>query len=239
MKLLTRLFILFVLVAAFTGAVVLRGVWGRLRAVKTVYVTIPEGATVNDINKKLTASGVLSSGEILPVSKEGYLFPDTYQFYVPSSPQVVEEKFMSNFDNKVTPLIPPKDDLKRIIIIASLIQDEAKTPGDMKLVSGVIWKRLTAGMPLQIDATVCYVKQKLPCLPITKADLEINSPYNTYLNKGLPPGPIGNPGLDAINAAVNPEKSSYWYYISIPGSGKLVFAETLDEQDRNIVKYLK
>lgn len=232
------LFIFIVFAVALSGAASYK-IWGRKVTVQTVTVTIQEGSNVNDINQKLAASGVLSADLPLPESDEGYLFPDTYQFYISSSPRVVEAKMIADFNRKVLPIVPQNSDLKKIIIIASLIQGEAKTYNDMRLVSGIIYKRLNVGMPLQIDATICYAKQKTPCLPITQADLKINSPYNTYLNKGLPPGPIDNPGLNAILAAVNPEHSPYWYYLSVPGSGELVFASTLDEQDKNIVKYLK
>ena len=221
--------------------IVLYKVWERSRIVpvETATVVIPEGETVADINQRLQASGVLSQGESLPESLEGYLFPDTYQFYVSSSLPVVEEKFSKNFDAKVLPVVPQSDNLKNILIVASLVQDEANTVPDMKIVSGIIWKRLQAGMPLQIDSTICYIKTTVPCLPITKADLAINSPYNTYLHRGLPPGPIDNPGLNAIGAAIYPQATPYWYYLSIPGGGKMIFAKTLDEQEQNIVKYLK
>ena len=220
---------------------VLYKVWERSRIVpvKTATVVIPEGETVADINQRLQASNVLSPGEALPESLEGYLFPDTYQFYVSSSLPVVEKKFAKNFDAKVLPIIPHADNLKNILVVASLVQVEAKTPSDMRIVSGIIWKRLQAGMPLQLDSTICYIKATTPCLPITKADLAINSPYNTYLHRGLPPGPIDNPGLNAIEAALYPQATPYWYYLSVSGSGKMVFAKTLDEQEQNIVKYLK
>lgn len=227
-----------VIVIAVSGAVFYK-VWEKHGIVPVITVTIPEGSTVSDVNRKLADSGVFSADFSLPESEEGYLFPDTYQFYVPSSLQAVEEKMVADFNKRVLPIVPPRVDLKRIIIVASLIQAEAKNYNDMRLVSDVIYKRLSVGMPLQIDATICYAKQKGPCLPITQADLKIDSPYNTYLNKGLPPAPIDNPGLNAIMAAMSPEKSSYWYYLSIPGSGELVFASTLDEQNKNIVKYLK
>ncbi|MCL5007038.1 MAG: endolytic transglycosylase MltG [Patescibacteria group bacterium] len=233
-------------VVAITVTAILSGlafykVWerGRNAVPAEITVTIPEGDTVSQINQRLLAAGVLNSGNLLPQSAEGYLFPDTYQFYAPSSLMMVENKFESDFNGRVLPLLSPGVDLKKTITIASLIQDEAKNQADMNLVSGIIWKRLQAGMPLQIDSTICYIKKTTPCLPITKADLNIDSPYNTYLNKGLPPGPIDNPGLEAVAAALHPKTSAYWYYLSVPGSGNLVFAATLDEQDRNIVKYLK
>ena len=108
---------------------------------------------------------------------------------------------------------------------------------DRKIVAGIIEKRLEAGIPLQIDASICYLKGD-PCLPITDRDKKIDSLYNTYLHRGLTPGPIGNPGLDAIEASISPEKSPFLYYISDPETGRTIFASSLDEHNSNVVKYL-
>ncbi len=98
-------------------------------------------------------------------------------------------------------------------------------------------KRLRDNVPLQMDASICYVKGD-PCLPITAEDKLLSSPYNTYRVTGLPPGPIANPGQDAIAAVISPASTPYWFYISDPLTKKTVFAETLDEHRANIVKYL-
>ncbi|HUY69724.1 MAG TPA: endolytic transglycosylase MltG [Candidatus Tyrphobacter sp.] len=203
---------------------------------KVVTVVIPEGSTVAEVNGRLEQSGVLSGTAVLPQSEEGYLFPDTYQFYAPSTIAAVEKKFEANFKNKTAAVIPKNEDIKKTLIIASLIEKEAATGKDQGLVSGIIEKRLQAGIPLQIDSTICYIKPA-PCLPIRSADLRIDSPYNTYEHKGLPLGPIDNPGLASIEAALNPQSSPYWYYLS-NRAGKVVYARTLDEQERNVVKYL-
>ena len=204
-----------------------------------VTITIAEGLTVPEINEILVEKGVLV-GELLPQELEGYLFPDTYEFFLGSSLDVVKEKFSLNFNSKIRELgleALSEDELKEIIIIASMIEAEVPHSDERRIVSGIIKKRLSAGIPLQLDASLCYVKGD-PCLPITDDDKKIDSLYNTYLHRGLTPGPIGNPGLDAIEASINPEESPYLYYISDPETGRTIFASSLDEHNSNVVKYL-
>lgn len=204
-----------------------------------VIITIPEGVTVSDINGILQENRILGSST-LPLELEGYLFPDTYEFFLDSSPEVVKKKFEENLDSKILELFPggiSKEELREVLTIASLIEREVPPSDDRRIVSGIIRARLDAGIPLQIDASLCYIKEK-PCLPITEGDKKNDSLYNTYLHRGLPPGPIGNPGLDAIVASVNPQGSPYLYYISDPETGRTVFATSLDEHNSNVVKYL-
>lgn len=205
-------------------------------------VTIPEGWLVEDINTLLQEEGVLV-GESLSQDLEGYLFPDTYEFFLDSSLEVVQNRFEENFDNKLASLnlSLSEEELEDIVIMASLIEKEVIDPKEMKLASGVLWKRIGADIGLQVDATICYIKAQQGednCLPITKSDKQIDSLYNTYLYRGLPPGPIGSPGIDAIKAAASPAESPYWYYISEQETGRTIFAKTLDEHNSNIVKYL-
>ncbi len=201
-------------------------------------MTITEGSTVADINGKLKAAGIFSNYE-LPSDLEGYLFPDTYEFFVPSAPEVVFQKFISTFNLKAAPLFSNSRNFKDVLTVASLIEREVPSDGnDRAKVSGIIWKRLDNHMPLQIDATLCYVKAD-PCLPLTRKDLEMDSPYNTYRYAGLPPTPIGNPGSDAIYAATHPVPSAYWFFLSDPKTQKTIFSRTLDEHTKNIVKYLQ
>jgi len=202
-------------------------------------VTIPEGSTISDVNRILNDSGVLTD-ETLAEELEGFLFPDTYEFFLDSSVEVVQNKFRENFESKVLPLFPTgvsDEELKEAIIIASLIEAEVPFEEDRRTVSGIIQTRLTAGIPLQIDASICYIKEN-SCLPITDSDKKIDSLYNTYLYRGLPPGPIGNPGLDAVDASIDPRQTPYLYYISDPETGRAVFATSLDEHNSNVVKYL-
>ncbi len=204
-------------------------------------VTIPEGATVREINEELARKGVLV-GASLPASAEGYLFPDTYEFFVPSKLEVVQKKFQDNFERKVGSALSPntsEDDLRRLLTLASLVEKEVPDSYDRKVVTGVLIKRLENNLPLQVDASICYIKNNPQCLPIKSEDKKLQSPYNTYLYRGLPPQPINNPGLDAITAALHPESSPYWFYLSEPKNDKTIFAKTLDEHQKNIIKYLK
>ena len=204
-------------------------------------VTIPEGWQVKEINQFLQKEGILV-GEALSPDLEGYLFPDTYEFFLDSTVEVVKGKFVENLAQQLGDLglSIEDDDLSRILTLASLVQEEVKDPQEMRIVAGIFEERLDAGIPLQIDATLCYIKESRgrECLPIEKADKELDSPYNTYLYQGLPPAPISNPGLDAIKAVLSPANSPYLYYISDPETGRTIFSKTLDEHNQNVIKYL-
>ncbi len=202
-------------------------------------ITIPEGWTVSNINRYLQERGVLVDKE-LSSSLEGYLFPDTYEFFLGSTVAVVQQKFQDNFraQLKTMGIDVSEDHLREILIIASLVEKEVQNVQEKRIVSGILWKRFKGEIPLQVDATICYIKQAESCLPITASDKKIDSEYNTYLYKGLPPGPICNPGADSILAAARPAGSPYWYYLSSDAGGETVFAKTLDEHRQNIIKYL-
>jgi UPF0755 protein len=182
------------------------------------------------------------------LSLEGYLFPDTYYIKPQEARDKREEiedivrKMLKNFDRKLNQDL--REEIKRqgrtifeIVNMASMLEKEVKSFEDKKLVSGILWKRLEKGIPLQVDATITYITGK-KTIKIPKEDLEIDSPYNTYKYKGLPLGPICNPGLESILAAIYPEESEYWYYLSIP-SGKTIFSKTLKEHNLAKAKYLK
>jgi len=176
------------------------------------------------------------------VGLEGYLFPDTYQLDYGSEIQQLVELMLRNFDKKLTPEI--REETKRqgrtifeIITMASLIEKEVKTPQDRRIVSGILWKRLEAGIPLQVDATISYITGK-KATKISKDETQIDSPYNTYKYTGLPLGPIANPGLDSILAALYPEKSNFWYYLSTP-EGETIFSKTLEQHNAAKTKYLR
>ncbi len=218
-------------------------------------VVIPEGATIYAVDDILADAGVIEPGELINFPKtlsganplvEGRLFPDKYRFFLKTPVEDVVSKMIQNFESKVDPLLAGLSPAKelQILILASLIEKEVPQETDRRIVAGILEKRLEAGMPLQVDATICYIKQVLaaavvPCYPLSKSDFKINSPYNTYLYKGLPPGPIGNPGTEAIQAVRQAGSSPYWFYLSDPKTGKTIFAKTLDEQNNNRAKYLR
>jgi UPF0755 protein len=170
---------------------------------------------------------------------EGYLFPDTYEVAPDTSVQDIIKKILLNFDSKLSSdlrgeIVHQKKSIFDIVTMASLIEREVKTSEEKKIVSGILWKRINIGMPLQVDATVVYITDRQPTLD----DLQIDSPYNTYKYYGLPKGPISNPGLDSIIAAIYPTKTDYLYYLSTP-EGKTIFSKTFAEHAVAIKKYLK
>ncbi|MFA7301346.1 MAG: endolytic transglycosylase MltG [Candidatus Shapirobacteria bacterium] len=174
---------------------------------------------------------------------EGYLFPDSY--LIPNYYDVTKTVSLirQNFDDKTSILNIDKNNLSQIVTIASLLEREAKTKVDKQMVAGIINNRLKMGMALQIDATVQYLRdtKNHPVkywLQLSKNDLKIVSPFNTYLNPGLPPSPICNPGIDSLFAAQNPTASDYIYYIH-GTDGTMHFAKTLAEHNKNIAKYLR
>ncbi len=173
--------------------------------------------------------------------EEGYLFPNTYFFSASAGADDVIKMMGDEFQRKIDPWKPllaeTKHSLREIIIMASIIEKEAKTEEDQALVSGVLRKRIERGIPLQVDAPFYYLLGKTSS-ELTQSDLAIKSAYNTYKNKGLPAGPIGNPGISAIRAAIHPKKSPYLYYLSDKNS-IIHYAETFEEHKTNKEKYLK
>jgi UPF0755 protein len=219
-------------------------------------ITIPEGYMIDQIAKRLTEFGF--DGERFRLlaytrksyfeadfpflaqnpnpSLEGYLFPKTYKVKKGTTPENFIRLLLKQFQKETefisaSTLAAKQLNLHQVITIASLVEKEAKLPEERPLIAAVIFNRLRKGMPLQVDATVQYAlpewKDRL-----TYEDLKVKSLYNTYLNKGLPPGPICNPGLDSIKATLNPAKVNYLYYVVIDESGRHAFSNTLAEHNR-------
>jgi len=173
---------------------------------------------------------------------EGYLFPDTYEFSPEDGLEDIVRMMLANLDSKLTSklkadILSQGKTIFEIITTASLLEKEVKTIEDKKMVSGIIKNRLEADMPLQIDATITYVTGR-NSTKILKEELELDSLYNTYKYKGLPLGPICNPGMDSIEAAVYPTENDYLFYLSTP-EGETIFSKTLKEHNEAINKYLK
>ena len=211
-----------------------------------ILVTIPEGFNVWEIDKRFVASGLIKIGQISRAyqHKEGHLFPDTYRFKKETFPEDIINKMEQNYFLKSQ----TKSDIT--LIIASLLEMEAKTKDDMELISGIIAKRLERGIQLQIDASVgygwCLKKTAQPTFKgqcdVTQApiatEIKIDGPYNTYARNGLPQGAISNPGLTALEAAANPRPSDYLYYLSTRDGSQIIYAKTSAEQAANRLKYL-
>jgi UPF0755 protein len=215
-------------------------------------VTLPEGSTLRDIaaivsrdhlakSKKIIAAagsaGMAKSLHIEADTLEGYLFPDTYRFKKPVSAAAILGRMVSRFRAKLPAGWQNRAKelgmtLNQIVTMASLIEKEAKVDSERPIIAGVFYNRLKNNMPLQSDPTAVY---DLPGFsgPVTPADLKRQSPYNTYLNKGLPPGPICNPGEKSILAALYPAKVPYFYFVSNNGLTHQ-FSVTLKEQQKAI-----
>jgi UPF0755 protein len=173
---------------------------------------------------------------------EGYLFPDTYRVFADADCQDLVIKMLDNFQAKVSvefgEIKAQKKTLFEILTMASVLEKEVRSEADMKIVSGVFWNRIKNGQRLESCATLAYILgENKP--QYTLADTQIDSPYNTYRNDGLPPTPINNPGLKSIRAAIYPEKSDYNYFLSRPDTGETVFSRTFEEHKMNKAKYLK
>lgn len=227
-----------------------------------IWVTIPEGLRKEEIAERVIKSLGKNSqdSEIfrnefinLTKDKEGFLFPDTYLFPQMATASIVVNKLTQTFEKKVdTKLLSEikksSYSLEEVITVASLVERETRSDSERLLVAGIIYKRLQANWPLQVDASVQYAVSNTKCTRniedcdwwpgLTKDDIQINSAFNTYKNTGLPPQPISNPGINSINAAVYPETSSYWFYLH-DSKGVIHYAKTIEEHNYNIATYLR
>lgn len=218
---------------------VTRGEFG----IDPVRITVLEGLNSREIatilDKKLP---VFDKDKFLQLAdpKEGFLFPDTYFIKPSDDEQDIINMMVDNFDKQVgvikLEILSSNRDFNDILTMASIIELETRTAESRRMVSGILWNRINKDMKLQVDAVFPYIMNKYS-LQLTVKDLQFDSPYNTYRYKGLPPGPVGNPGLDSIKAALNPTKTSYLYYLS-DRKGKMYYAETYKSHMVNRSRYL-
>lgn len=227
--------------------------------IQRTLVTIPEGLTLAEQFDRITKATKIPQKQLVAVTAkptklglpawstgkaEGFLFPDTYE--VDDSPNALElaQAMVKRF-GQVSDEINFEDRAKQsgitpyqALIIASIAEKEVHGAKELGLVAGVLRNRLAKGMPLQLDSTVIYANGGKGRLTTTDAERAKQSPYNTYLNKGLPPGPISNPGKLALNAAVNPTKSDYLFFVVIdPAKGTTAFSKTWAEHQQNVKKF--
>jgi UPF0755 protein len=232
----------------------------------SVSITLLEGWNKEQIAAYLQGKGITTSDKFLDAEKnfnsadfpilndkpkasdlEGFLFPDTY--FIPEKPlnnqdinDIIIRKSLDNFSQKITPQMQAQASLDnmslyQIITLASIIEKETGADNtEKKIVSGIFYNRLKAGVPLESDATVSYFTKHSP---ISVDDTKINNPYNTYYYKGLPMGPICNPSLNSIMAALYPTKTDYMFFLTDPKTGQAVYAVTYEQHLKNKQKYLK
>lgn len=219
--------------------------------------TLPEGYSVYQAAELLEQKGFFKKDAFLvkcrdrallsrlglnEASVEGYLYPATYNLSQGGHEEQLLEQMVGQF-NRVYAGLKTGDEASRnlsrheIITLASIIEKEAVSPEEKPIISSVFHNRLRIGMPLQSDPTAVYGVRAFPG-KVTKADILRPSPYNTYLNKGLPPGPIGNPGRDAVQAALNPAKTGYLYFVARQ-DGTHQFSRNLSEHNQAVVRYLR
>ncbi|MBI2268036.1 MAG: endolytic transglycosylase MltG [Candidatus Blackburnbacteria bacterium] len=227
-----------------------------------LWVTVPEGLRREEIAVR-TIKALGLEGERAQAfwegfieassGKEGFLFPDTYLFARDIKPELVVSKLRSTFDSRVngemlSDLAKSGKTINEVIILASLIEREARGDEERPVVTGILLNRIKIGMALQADASLQYVtgsercrKDWLSCdwwKPPTAEDKTKRSAYNTYTNTGLPAGPISNPGISSIKAAIYPQDTSYLYYLH-DNDGKVHYAKTLEEHNSNVSRYLR
>lgn len=209
-----------------------------------VVFTVPEGTNIfqiADLASKTFRNFDSKTFLMLAKSKEGYLFPETYHFSPTPTPQEIvaamEETFLKRIATVQEDIKAFGKPLHEVIVMASYLEEEGRLMQTRRMIAGILWKRLSLGMPLQIDSTFAYVNGK-NTYQLTTDDLQIDSPYNTYKYKGLTPTPISNPGLKAILAAVTPIQSRYLYFLS-DKEGNMHYAVTHEEHVANKERYLR
>ena len=217
--------------------------------------TLPEGYSVYQAAELLEQQGYFKKAAFLEkcrdkallvrlgideASVEGYLYPVTYNLARGGSEEQLLEQMVGQFNKAYTNIIGDsgqKLTRHETVTLASIIEKEAVSPQERPLISSVFHNRLRIGMPLQSDPTAVYGVRAFTG-KVSKADIQRPSPYNTYLNKGLPPGPIGNPGIDAVQAALNPAHTDFLYFVARQ-DGTHHFSKTLDEHNRAVLRYLR
>lgn len=225
--------------------------------IATEKVTFQEGLTVDGMARKWAKEGLGTAQSFADAAGlpgaynqaflqyrnnkstlEGYLFPATYEIVLSTTPQEQINTMLNSFASQVLPKLDPaianSSKLNDLVTLASIVEKEANTTADRKLVASVFYNRLSKGMKLESDVTINYITGKTATEAL---DLRIASPYNSYINFGLPPSPICNPSLDAILATANPAPSDYYYFIA-DKSGVVHFTKTYQEHLQNIEKYL-
>lgn len=207
-------------------------------------VTFPEGTSVREMAAMLaSALPEIQTTDFLKEAKpyEGYLFPDTYVFSPSSDVASLIKILRENFNTRTATLQDEVSasgySLSDIVILASIIEKEARTDPNRRMVAGILFNRLELGMPLQVDAVFGYIFGRDTYSP-SFVDLAVDSPYNTYTHTGLPPGPINNPGLDSLKAVLSPAKTDYLYYLT-GKDGQMHYAKTYAGHLANQRTYLR
>lgn len=217
-------------------------------------ITIIPGWNLRDVANYLVKQGLASSttdvykitgepastlpNKIETTNLEGLLAPETYRVFKDATLSEVIKKLTDQRNKELRVLNLTSQNRDKYLIMASLVEKEARTPEDRRIISDIMWRRLEMGWALQLDSTVHYAVNRTGDLFTTKNERLIKSPWNTYMYPGLPPTPICNPSVDSIEAAVSPTKNKYWYFLT-GTNGKMYYAKTLDEHNLNRARYIR
>lgn len=219
---------------------------------ESLKLTIQEGLTIKEIDQKIADSGIAAPGAFITATTnfdqwekypfltkntreyplEGYIYPDTYFLDLADPVNSLITKALANFGEKTRDLKITPD----ILTMASIVENEVFQSSERPIVAGILWKRLANDWTIGADITLIYATGRRT---ITAADLALDSPYNTRKNLGLPPGPVSNPSLDSINAALTPKESPYWFYLTTLDTGEVIYSETNEEHNLNRDRYLR
>lgn len=213
-----------------------------VHGVEPVAITFAEGLTIRQMADSVEEKFPHISAEDFKKKAEGlegYLFPNTYNFVPNVSVQTIVNTMHGEFERQIKTLdeeLSFDKPLSDIVIMASILEREARQLETKQKVAGILWDRIDIGMALQVDAVFGYIFERETFHPSLE-DLEIDSPYNTYKNRGLPPGPISNPGIESLRAAADPVETGYLFYLT-GNDGLMYYAETFDGHRRNRALYL-
>ncbi|HOJ39596.1 MAG TPA: endolytic transglycosylase MltG [bacterium] len=232
----------------FSGRTALKTVIRKLvqGQIALIKITVPEGATCRDIGAILERRRVISQKDFEEFARkrqlEGFLFPDTYLFPVNVSVETVVNRMLENFHGQFSKLYGQEKveltaaEMKKVVTVASIVEKEAETDSERPVIASVLYNRLKKRLPLQVCATVEYALGKHKAR-LSHQDLKVKSPYNTYLHRGLPPGPICNPGKKSLQAALKPARTDFLFFVT-RGDGTHHFSRTFAEHAAAIKIYL-
>jgi UPF0755 protein len=232
----------------FSGRTPIKKVISKLAKgeVSLVKVSIPEGSTIKEIATILEKKSLVKKEDFIQYANlkeiEGFLFPDTYFFPYKVSVEAISSTMFKRFKDVLEevygePITEENfDKIKEIVTVASIVEKEAKTKNEREIVAGIIYNRLKKNMYIQSCSTVMYVLDN-PKKRLSSKDIKIRSPYNTYRYKGLPPGPIANPGKISLTAAIKPKNTDYLFFVSM-GDWRNYFSKTYRQHQAAIDSFL-
>lgn len=202
-------------------------------------------AVAEPVRRLVTSTdfAILFASKPTTISYEGYLFPETYRVYADAKPEEILKKIFTTFRDRIPPtweaeLTKQDKSFFEILTMGSILEDEVRSAEDRKLVADILWRRLARGMRLQVDSSVHYITARTGDVFTEKNERELESPWNTYKHVGLPLGPIGNPSLASIEAALFPTTNTAWFFLT-GKDGEVHYAATYEEHLRNIAKYIR